>query len=141
MTQPVNLSDFKIHELGRLRDMLELIGRIRQIQAPITSPDGLRQAIEFVLHTAELLGVSDELTNRLREILADENAFQIVLGIVRFLLGEMGVETSEGNIRASFADGNSVVIEPQAFLNWLPIVVQIINLIRIIRGGMSPNCV
>jgi hypothetical protein len=87
------------------------------------------------------LGVGDELTGRLRQILTDENFFQIVLSIVRFLMGEFGTEAVDGKLRASLADGTSVVIEPQAFLSWLPIVVQIINIIRLIRGGSQPASV
>ncbi|MEX2139856.1 MAG: hypothetical protein WD894_11380 [Pirellulales bacterium] len=136
MTQPLQLTEVKLQQLGLLRDVLELVGRIRQVQEPITSPDGLRQTIELVLHFAELLGVSGELTDRLRQILADENVFQIVLSIVRFLLGMSGGETAEGKLRASFDVRNAVRIEPQDLLSWLPIVVQIINLIRIIRGAM-----
>lgn len=137
MTEPLRPDQLKFQQLGVLRDVLELIGRVRQIQEPITSPDGLRQMIELLLHFAELLGVSGELTDRLSQILADENVFQIVLGIVRFLLGAAGVETEEGKLCASYADGSTTVIEPQDFLSWLPIVVQIINLIRIIRGGLQ----
>ena len=138
MTQPLQLADVKFEQLGVMRDVLELIGRIRQIQDPITSPEGLRQTIELILHFAELLGVSSNLTDRLRQILSDENVFHIVLGIVRFLLGAAGVETEDGKLRAAFADGTATVIEPQDFLSWLPIVVQLINLIRLIRGGL-PN--
>jgi hypothetical protein len=138
MNATVDLAECRFRQLGLMRDVLELTGRIRQIQAPITSTDGLRQTIELVLHFADLLGVSSEFTDRLRQILTDENVFQIVLGIVRFLLGDGGVEASDGKLRAAFADGSSTVIEPQDFLSWLPIVVQIINLIRIIRGAL-PN--
>lgn len=130
-----NILELRFERLGLVRDVLELIGRIRQIGEPITSPGGLRQTIELILHFAELLGVSGELTDRLRQILGDENVFQIVLGIVRLLLGAAGADTDDGKLRASFADGSTAVIEPQDFLSWLPIVVQIINLIRIIRGA------
>jgi hypothetical protein len=130
--------DLKSDQLGLMRDVLELIARIRQIQAPITSPDGLRQTIELILHCAELLGVSGELTDRLRQMLADENVFQIVLSIMRFLLGMASGETADSKPRASFDVGNTIRIEPQDLLSWLPIVVEIINLIRIIRGGL-PN--
>ncbi|MEX2140781.1 MAG: hypothetical protein WD894_16075 [Pirellulales bacterium] len=138
MAAAPNTLELKFEQLGPMRDALEIIGRIRQIREPITSPDGLRQTIELVLHFAELLGVSGELTDRLGQILANVNVFQIVLGIVRFLLGAAGAETGDGKLRASFADGSTTVIEPQNFLSWLPIVVQIINLIRIIRGGANP---
>jgi hypothetical protein len=47
MSAPAIVAEFKFRELGRLRDVLELIGHIRQIQEPITSPSGLRQAIEL----------------------------------------------------------------------------------------------
>jgi hypothetical protein len=135
MAKPITLAEFRFQQLGLVRDVLELIGRLREIQEPITSPGGLRQTIEFILHFAELLGADADVTNRLREIISDENVFEIVLGLVRFLLGIAGIETEDGRIRASFADGSEVLINAKDFLSWLPIVIQIINLIRIIRGG------
>jgi hypothetical protein len=137
MAQLLQLTDLKLQQLGLMRDALELIGQIRNVQDPITSPGGLRQSIELVLRFAELLGVSGELTDRLRQILADENVFQIVLGIVRFLLGALDDDTAGRELRASFDVGSTVVVEAQALLSWLPIVVQIIHLIRMIRGGLQ----
>ena len=125
----------QFEQSGLFRDVLDFIGGIRQIRDPITSPDGLRQTIELVLNFAELLGTSDELTDRLLQILADENVLQIVLAIVRFVLGTASDETDDGTPRAAFDPPRSTAIQPQDFLSWLPIVVQIINLIRQIRGG------
>ena len=136
MTPPLRFDGFNVQQLGLLRDVLELIGRIRQVSDPITSPDGLRQTIELVLRFAELLGVSGELTDRLRQILADDNVFHVVLGIVRLLFGAAAVTTDDGKVRVSFVDGTTAEVEPQDLLSWLPIVVQIINLIRLIRGAM-----
>jgi hypothetical protein len=48
------------------------------------------------------------------------------------------VSDSKRNLSASFDVGNPVRIEPQHLLSSLPIVVKIINLIRIVRGGI-PN--
>jgi hypothetical protein len=124
MATRLNYSDSKFQQLGLMRDVLELVGRIRQIQEPITSPGSLRQTIELVLHFAQLLGLSTELTDRLRQILADENVFQIVLATVRFVLGELGMETADGKLRVSFAEDGTAVIEPQDFLSWLPIAVK-----------------
>jgi hypothetical protein len=135
MTEPLQLTELKLQQLGQMHDVLELIGRIRQVQEPITARDGLRQTIELILNFAELLGASGELTDRLRQILADENVFHIVLAIVRFVLGAVSDETDDSTPRAAFDAPRRTVIEPQDFLSWLPIVVQIIKLIRLIRGG------
>lgn len=135
MAQPLTRLDFKFQELGLLRDVLELIGRIREIDEPITSPEGLRQALEFILNFAELLGVSAEITDRLRRVLADENVFRIVLAIVRLLLGAAGAEAQDNKIRAFWDDGSEVLIDSNDFLDWLPIIIQIIDLLRMIIGG------
>jgi hypothetical protein len=43
MTQPAQLAALNFEQLGLLRDVLTLIGRIRAIEEPIASPEGLRR--------------------------------------------------------------------------------------------------
>jgi hypothetical protein len=136
MSAPPSPVEPRFRQLSLIRDLLQLIGRMRQITDPVTSPEGLRQAIELLLSFAELLGLSQEVTQRLRQILDNEIIFQIVLGIVRFLLGEGISNINDGHLHATFGDGSTFVVEAKDFLSWLPIVVQIINLIRFIRGQL-----
>lgn len=136
MSTSTALDQYRFQQLGRLRDVLELIGRIREISEPITSPEGLRQTIELLLRFADLLGVSADVTERLRQILADENVFQIVLAIVRFLYGVATMEAQDGRMVAFADDRSQLQIDVKDFMSWLRIVIEIINLLRLIRGGL-----
>jgi hypothetical protein len=134
MTRSVALSELNFAHLSKISDLLELLHLIRRIQKPIASPEGLRQAIELLLRIAELLGVSSDMIERFRQILTDDNLFQIVLAIVRLLSGMATVETRNGMLVAYLMDDRELAIEAADFLGWLRIVIEIVNLLRIILG-------
>jgi hypothetical protein len=118
--------------LDKIRDLLRIIADLRGI-GDITTPDGLRRAIEFVLELADLIGLDEKLVERLRTILADQNVFQIVLSIVRFLAGFVDVvgEPADGRFHLSSVDGQTQSdMSIRGFLEWLPIVLQILDLLR-----------
>jgi hypothetical protein len=122
--------------LTRLRDLLRLIGELRDIVDPFTSRDGLRRSIGLLLELAQLMGVSDPWTDRVRAIVDDDRLLDVVLAIIQYLLGLASHEVRDGAVRVSMAGEveRSVVVEQQSLLDWLPIVVQIINLLKLIRG-------
>jgi hypothetical protein len=86
--------------------------------------------------------MESEFIDRLRVILADEDAFQTVLAIVRFLGGlvEVVSEPVQGGLHLCLADGmtqSDVTI--RGFLEWLPTVLQILDLIRRFLETFEPN--
>ncbi len=67
--------------------------------------------------------------NRLEQILNDDNVFQIVLAIVPALSGWSGAVGGDNQLRVSSVS-QQVTVHAQAFVDWLPIVVQLIQLLR-----------
>lgn len=118
--------------LGNWAEILRLIGELRGLR-DLTSPDGLRQAIEAVLGFAQLVGLDERFIEKLRTILADEQAFEIVLAIVRFLVGriKLSERPEEGRFQIASEGGQfSGDVSVRSFVDWLPAVLQILDLIR-----------
>ncbi len=136
MDKSANTVAFSLSRFGKIRDILSLIGDIRAITEPISSAEGLRQSIELLIHLASLVGIDSRWTDRLRSILDNDAVFDIVLAIVRYVSGIASHETDNDGVRVMLADdGHEVVVDAQSFVDWLPIVIQIISLLRQIRGN------
>ena len=135
-TSAVPLATTPFAFMGRVRDLLDLLADVRAIDGPWTTAAGLRKVIELVLKLADMAGVNDHWTERLRAAVADERLFQVLLAVVRYVAGLAGREMADGAVRVSLADdGEEVVVDAQSFLLWLPLVIQLINLVRNLRRG------
>ena len=114
---------------SKLRELLDLLAALRDIREPLTSPEGLRASLELLLRLAEFAGVDRTWTDRLRTILDDPRAFDIVLAIVRYLHGL--IETEQ--VIQSIAEHNATEVAAQDVLDWLPLILEIIALLRELR--------
>jgi hypothetical protein len=121
----------------KIREFIDLIAAIRGLTEPITSEVGLRAAIDLVVRFADLIGIDPTWTNRLREALDDDGVFYIVLAIVQYAFGLMDGKMDgdgDGTTVVLASEDGSCVVTTQSFLSWLPIVLQLIQLIRGLRG-------
>ncbi|MBI2826381.1 MAG: hypothetical protein HYX69_17020 [Planctomycetia bacterium] len=124
-----------LSRLSKIRDLLDLIGAIRGITSPPTTAEGLRQVLALVLRLADLVGIDPTWTERLAAILRDDGVFNIVLAIVQFLMGAAGKEQADNTFRVRVSNSApEVVVDEQSFAAWLPLVIQLLALLRQIRG-------
>ena len=114
---------------SKLRELLDLLAALRDLREPLTSPEGLRVSLELLLRLAEFAGVDRAWTDRVRSILDDPRAFDIVLAIVRYLHGLMDTE----QVVQSIADRDATDVAAQDFLDWLPLILEIMALLREFR--------
>ena len=114
---------------SKLRELLDLLAALRDIREPLTSPEGLRASLELLLRLAEFAGVDHAWTDRIRKILDDPRAFDIVLAIVRYLHGLLETE----QVVQAIAERNATDVAAQDFLDWLPLILEIIALLRELR--------
>lgn len=131
--------------LGKIRDVLAIVGRIRAIDSPLVEAAGLRSAVELLLELAEVVGVDWRWTDRLRRIVENEAIFELVLAIVRYVSGLVDSGSDDEALHLVSVEGLRVLggadgtagerFEAEGFLDWLPLVVQIVSLIRAIQGG------
>jgi hypothetical protein len=123
----------KLPQFDKLREFLRLLAALASISEPITTPDGLRKALTVILQVAQFLGLDQAFIDRVRTILADEHVFQIVLSIVQYLAGVLQLNRSQRDTRIRFeaVDGSvGTIIEAQDFIEWLPFVLQLVDLIQ-----------
>ncbi len=121
---------------SRLRELLQAIADLQDARVLPTTPDGLRRAVELVLKLGELLGLDAAWLERLRPILTDESVLKTVLAVWQFVLGGRHDMAADDSIRVTVLGAETpVIVTQQALADWLPIVLQLINLLRMIRGG------
>lgn len=145
----------------RIRDLLELLAGLRSIDQPLTTADGLRASLELLLRLAEFVGIEPSWTDRIRQILNDPRVFELVLAVVRYLDGFVNAAAPNDGVSAAASTGeqtaqprdintseintsdigdstinDSIIatVDAQAFIDWLPIVVQILSLLNKLRG-------
>lgn len=120
---------------SRLRELLQAIADLQDLDAVLTTPDGLRRAVELVLRLGELLGLDAAWLDRLRPIVTDDGVLRIVLAVWEFVLGARHEVDADEAVRCRVSGVEApVVVTQQALADWLPIVVQLISLLRIVRG-------
>lgn len=122
-----------LDRIGKIREILGLIGQLRGIREPLTDADGLRQSLDVLGRLAERIGIDADWIERITSILLDEDLFNVILAIVRLLAGFVASEQAENTVVVAMADGTDAVVEVQAFVDWLPLIVQILDLLREIR--------
>jgi hypothetical protein len=118
---------------AKLRQALQLLADIESLPQPITSADGLRQAIDDLAQLATLLGIDSTWSDRLTTILSDQTVFDLVLAVVQALFASPMPPSPAPNPAPTAV---LTTVDPQLLAQWLPLVVQIISLIRQIRGGL-----
>ncbi|MGE0610278.1 MAG: hypothetical protein AB7O62_24525 [Pirellulales bacterium] len=123
---------------NKIRELLALLAGLREIRDPLVSEPGLRQSLELLLRLAEMVGVDPAWTARLRRILAEPGIFAIVLAIVQYALGTPAERTTDDTIRMAAANG-AVELHAADFADWLPLVIQLIHLLRELRGFSQPS--
>lgn len=118
-----------------LDQLVRLVARVYVHREPVPTAEGLRRAIELVLKLAEFAGLDPSIVARLRAALLDESLFPVVLAIVRYLTGLAhlsGARVCDPTVRRILdqEDLLPVGIGIGDLLNWLPLLLEIIDLIR-----------
>lgn len=126
------LSPLPLTRLSKLRELLEILAALRDLREPLASPQGFRDALELLLRLAEFAGIDPGWLARVRQILDDPRTFDLVLAVVRYV---EGLFDAEATAAMNDDDLNQLtVVDAQTFADWLPIILQIITLIRQLRG-------
>lgn len=134
MSDPNAIPSATFPRWGKIRDVLAVLAAIRDIREPLGSAEGLRQSLALLIQLAEVVGVEPAWTGKLRSILEEPGVFAIVLALVQYVLGTAPKAASDDCIRMGAADGD-VTLHAADFAQWLPLVVQLIQLLRQIRGS------
>jgi hypothetical protein len=143
MPQPI-ATDRPLAATSKLRELLDLLADLRAIREPLTTPEGLRASLELLLRLAEFTGIDRTWTDRVRSVLDDPRAFDVVLAVVRYLHGLVAPDDVARLIAQRDAAANDAVamtklltpdadVAAQAFIDWLPLVFELVALLRELR--------
>lgn len=134
MSTPQAIEPFFLERFAKIRELLNILAALRDLTEPITTADGLRQTIELLARVARLVGVDPRWIDRLVSILDDEATFRVVLAIVHFVLNSVARKAEGGAVRITLSEDDDVHLTAHAFIDWLPLVMQIINLLGQLRA-------
>jgi hypothetical protein len=118
---------YRASRFALLRDLLALLAAVRAIERPLSSPDGFREVLVLVIRLVEKLGLDPSWTDRLRKVLDDDRLFNVVWAIAQYVLGLVDLDDDTAAVNAS---SDAPVLDAQALVDWLPLVLEIIRLLR-----------
>jgi hypothetical protein len=142
MNATLTIPQFPPIHSAKLGSLLDLLDELRQAAASLATPDGLQNAISTLVKIANALGMDPTWTAQLQTILNDPNIFEVALVIVRFLNSLVPGGGQPASAPGSVASGSAtpsgkVTLDSQAFIDWLPIVIQILQLIQQVVAGKT----
>jgi len=119
---------------AKFGSLLGLLAELRAAAAALATPDGLKKAVSILVDLADALGMDAAWTARLQTLLSDQNVFEVALVIVQFLDSLLGTSNPPPLPGSTAAASERVTIDAQAFADWLPIVMQILQVIEQLLG-------
>ncbi len=118
---------------AKLGSLLSLLAELRAAAAALATPDGLKKAVGLLIDVADALGMDAAWTAKLKTLLSDQNVFEVALVIVQFIESLFGSSPPPLPSAAASA-GDRVTLDAQAFADWLPVVMQILQVIEQLLG-------
>lgn len=116
-----------------IKGLVELLKSLGRLDEPITTPAGLRRVIEVALSLGKLAGLDATWLQRMQSALDNEAVFELVLALVRLAAQAATARNHEKGLRIQTADAE-VLLSATAINEWLPIVLELIELFRLLRG-------
>jgi len=134
MTSPVVLPSGLFDRTGRLRQMLDLLAAVRELDGTITEPAGLRAYVALVLRFAELFGIDSVWIDRLRSVVENDATLELLLAIVRFAANWLGRLDEQDPELVRAAHSSTASVEGTVLAEWLPLVLWLLETWRRLRG-------
>lgn len=108
----------------------------------IRDKEHLKEIIAKLLDLAELFGLSGEWVQRLQAVLVDSQLLDIVWAIYEMFFtsanasaqvsgNHIAVSISRGDARE--ASGESIQLNPSDLMEWLPLIIKLVDLLKSIR--------
>jgi hypothetical protein len=125
MSPLMTIEQFPPPALGKLIQVVDLLEQLRAATPTIGTADGLRNVVNLFGQVGQLVGVDSAWTSKLQTILADQQVFDIVLAIVKYVDSLLAPKPPAGAVTAT-----ATTIDAQAFADWLPLIMQIMRLLK-----------
>lgn len=120
-----------------LSSLLALLKKLQQLAEPLATAAGLREAIGLLVQLGGAAGLNAAFLTNLESLLTDSSAFNTVLSIIAYLesLGTTNPPTGRPHGCDRDSAPTDLTINAQSLADWLPVVIQILQLIESIRGN------
>lgn len=115
--------------LAKFRQALQLVAAIESLPDPLTSADGLREAINSLVQLASLLGVNNAWTSKLAGILQNPALLNVVQSVIQYVLGNTPAAPGTA---APTSQTHS--ISEETLNEWLPPVAHLLHVLGQMRG-------
>jgi len=119
--------------LTKLRDLLDLIGTIRDLDDPFGSVEQFRKLVDLVTRLGAFFGVDQTWLDRWESILIDDKLVIAVLAVVRYVLSLTAKSATTNRAADAYP---AVVIDRHSYVDWLPLVVEFLQLVLRLRGAL-----
>lgn len=134
MSTQVVLASGWLDRTSKLRQILDLLAAVRDLDGSLIERDGLRAYVALVLRFAELFGLDAAWIERLRGVLDNEAALELLLALVRFAASWMSRFDAETNDEVRAALAATPTVDAAALAEWLPLVLWLLETWRRLRG-------
>ncbi len=135
-------SSLSLPDLATLAELLELLAKLCDLNQPLTTPDGLRNAIELALQLGAAAGIDATWLAWLRENVEQPPVFDIVLAVVAFLSSIVEPSSTNSAIHAwRNAPRTSATAAPPSISlsQWLLLIGSLVSLLQKILGQTSTS--
>lgn len=119
--------------LTKLRDLLDLVAAVRDLDEPFGSVEQFRRLIDQVTRLGAFFGVDQTWLDRWESLLADDDLVAAVLAVARYVLSLTAKSATASDANDAFP---AVVIDRQRYADWLPLVVEFLQLVLRLRGAL-----
>jgi hypothetical protein len=131
-------SSLPLFRFASLRDLLDLLAMLRDAREPVTTPEGLKNAIEVLLKLGEAIGVEPALLDRVRSIAEEPHVLEIALAVLKYALSlyefTSQAAIAHGHVGHDAADHGSLTVQSIGLAGWLAIAMQVFELLKRLRN-------
>lgn len=119
--------------LTKLRDVLDLVAAVRDLDDPFGSVEQFRRLVDLVTRLGAFCGVDQTWLDRWEAILTDDELVGAVLAVARYVLSLTTKSTTANRATDALP---TVVIDRQSYADWLPLVIELLQLVLRLRGAL-----
>lgn len=119
--------------LAKLRDVLDLVAAVRDLDDPFGSVEQFRKLVDLVMRLGVFFGVDPTWLDRWEAILTDDELVGAVLAVVRYVLS---LTTKSATASRATDALPAVVIDRQSYVDWLPLVIELLQIALRLRGAL-----
>lgn len=137
MTVTLSVRSASWQRLAQLRELLDLVNEVRALDDPFASPDDFRRLITLVVRLGSACGFDSAWLERFERLLTDDDLVAVVLAVTHYVLRGVGLQATgvPSTNMPTASNPQPLVVDAQSYADWLPLVIELVQLVRKLRGA------